>query len=67
MGFQSECPHLSGIFRGVTHKDTQHDRLSVERRITDSTSIGPVRTSDIARLMELFQVRKLAVSDVRLL
>lgn len=32
----------------------QHDRLNVERRLGDSA--GQIRTSDIARLMELFQV-----------
>jgi hypothetical protein len=39
----------------------QHDRLNVERRIaenaTASTGLGATKTSDIARLMELFQVR----------
>ena len=36
----------------------QHDRLNVEKRIADgsATQSGLVKTSDIARLMELFQV-----------
>jgi hypothetical protein len=40
-----------------THELVKYDRLSVEQRISDS-STGPnvVKTSDIARLMELFQV-----------
>lgn len=38
----------------------QHDRENVERRISNAPvgSLGSqVRTSDVARLMELFQVR----------
>ncbi|KAH9974088.1 hypothetical protein BGW80DRAFT_1493793 [Lactifluus volemus] len=31
------------------------DRLSVERRLSDTNGSGQIRTSDIARLMELFQ------------
>ena len=45
---------------------TQHDRQNVERRISDAPvgSLGSqVRTSDVARLMELFQVRNSHVSD----
>lgn len=36
----------------------QHDRLAVEKRLSEgaATRTGQVRTSDIARLMELFQV-----------
>lgn len=44
----------------------QHDRQNVERRISDAPvgSLGSqVRTSDVARLMELFQVRNSHVSD----
>ncbi|KAI0321508.1 hypothetical protein OF83DRAFT_276925 [Amylostereum chailletii] len=33
----------------------KHDRISVEQRINNSNGTGMVRTSDIARLMELFQ------------
>ncbi|KAI0050287.1 hypothetical protein FA95DRAFT_1555794 [Auriscalpium vulgare] len=33
----------------------KHDRLSVERRLSDSNGSGYIKTSDIARLMELFQ------------
>ncbi|TFY75056.1 hypothetical protein EWM64_g8958 [Hericium alpestre] len=33
----------------------KHDRLNVERRIADNTGMAQIRTSDIARLMELFQ------------
>jgi hypothetical protein len=41
---------------------SQHDRLNVERRLSEAPvgSMGSqVRTSDVARLMELFQVRAL--------
>ncbi|KAH8998050.1 hypothetical protein EDB92DRAFT_1941683 [Lactarius akahatsu] len=34
----------------------KHDRLNVERRLSDANGSGQIRTSDIARLMELFQV-----------
>lgn len=37
----------------------QHDRLNVERRISSTEAgrpIGEIKTSDVARLMELFQV-----------
>lgn len=33
----------------------KHDRLNVERRLSDTNGSGQIRTSDIARLMELFQ------------
>ncbi|KIY69798.1 hypothetical protein CYLTODRAFT_435963 [Cylindrobasidium torrendii FP15055 ss-10] len=33
----------------------KHDRLSVERRLADANDGRPVTTSDVARLMELFQ------------
>lgn len=47
-----------------THIPFQHDRLGVERRIANASSgegvgasiLGDIKTSDIARLMELFQV-----------
>jgi hypothetical protein len=47
------------------HSAKQHDRLNVERRVASATSgdgsgsttLGEIKTSDIARLMELFQVR----------
>ena len=43
----------------------QHDRLNVERRLSNAAQstealgspVGDIKTSDIARLMELFQVR----------
>ena len=42
----------------------QHDRLSVERRLSNAAEgqgnspLSDIKTSDIARLMELFQVRR---------
>ncbi|KAI0305371.1 hypothetical protein B0F90DRAFT_1815594 [Multifurca ochricompacta] len=33
----------------------KHDRINVERRLSDANGSGQIRTSDIARLMELFQ------------
>jgi hypothetical protein len=39
----------------------QHDRLSVERRIAEAQmqpAAAAVKTSDVARLMELFQARR---------
>lgn len=59
---------------GVSRQDTipatilymltvdQHDRMTVERRVADAPSDSRsrnVKTSDIARLMELFQVTSL--------
>lgn len=47
----------------------QHDRMSVERRVADAPdgarSRG-VRTSDVSRLMELFQVGLTLGSDLNL-
>ena len=47
----------------------QHDRINVERRLSNAaqstealaSSLGDVKTSDIARLMELFQVRRSSI------
>ncbi|KAH9063275.1 hypothetical protein EDB87DRAFT_1575660 [Lactarius vividus] len=41
----------------------KHDRLSVERRLSDANGSGQIRTSDIARLMELFQSSLLKYTD----
>jgi hypothetical protein len=61
-------------FRVPPDLGLQHDRLSVERRLDNwgtledtmgrSSSIGPIKTSDIARLMELFQVGTLCFASV---
>jgi hypothetical protein len=42
----------------------QHDRLNVERRLSDTNGSGQIRTSDIARLMELFQVNPSSIENV---
>lgn len=56
------------------HFSVQHDRLNVERRMASSTqsgetlahtSMGEIKTSDVARLMELFQA-SLYVIDAKL-
>jgi hypothetical protein len=45
----------------------QHDRMNVDRRIADRGGVlGQIKTSDIARLMELFQVCLPQGIDVRL-
>ncbi|KAH9036822.1 hypothetical protein EDB85DRAFT_2132550 [Lactarius pseudohatsudake] len=41
----------------------KHDRLNVERRLSDANGSGQIRTSDIARLMELFQSSLLKYTD----
>ncbi len=49
------------IYLGLTGLSSQHDRLNVERRFSDNNKgdarMQTVKTSDVARLMELFQVR----------
>lgn len=48
------------------HEGSQHDRADVQKRINDAPnelSVHQIRTSDIARLMELFQVCHFATAD----
>lgn len=43
----------------ITHSFSQHDRLNVERRVSEHSNADSrqsvIKTSDVARLMELFQ------------
>ena len=51
------------------HEGSQHDRADVQKRINDAPnelSVHQIRTSDIARLMELFQVRAVPLSSFSL-
>ncbi|KAI9444346.1 hypothetical protein H4582DRAFT_2109429 [Lactarius indigo] len=48
-------------------KEAWHDRLNVERRLSDANGSGQIRTSDIARLMELFQSSLLKYTEFSLL
>lgn len=64
-GFKVCSYHRTRGF-SVANKLTKHDRLNVERRIANSSPgdgpgtgpLGDIKTSDVARLLELFQVRR---------
>ena len=63
-GFKVRVPSDCMYARFLVLTALQHDRLNVERRLSNvgqstealGSPLGEIKTSDIARLMELFQV-----------